>query len=50
MCKSNLLSRFMKNDFSLESKSPIRVHICVDEKVLKAQIWDTASQERFLPI
>ena len=50
MCKSNLLSRFMKNDFSLESKSSIRVHICVDEKVLKAQIWDTASQERFLPI
>ena len=53
--KSNLLSRFTKNEFSLESKSTIGVEfatrsIRVDEKVVKAQIWDTAGQERFSPI
>ena len=51
--KSNLLSRFTKNEFNLESKSTIGVEfatrsISVDGKVLKAQIWDTAGQERFL--
>lgn len=50
--KSNLLSRFTKNEFSLESKSTIGVEfatrsIHVDDKVVKAQIWDTAGQERF---
>ena len=50
--KSNLLSRFTRNEFSLESKSTIGVEfatrsIRVDEKVVKAQIWDTAGQERF---
>ncbi|KAH1101667.1 hypothetical protein GYH30_036300 [Glycine max] len=53
--KSNLLSRFTKNEFSLESKSTIGVEfatrsIRVDEKVLKAQIWDTAGQERYRAI
>ncbi|PPR80604.1 hypothetical protein GOBAR_AA40111 [Gossypium barbadense] len=48
--KSNLLSRFTKNEFSLESKSTIGVEfatrsIRVDDKVVKAQIWDTAGQE-----
>lgn len=50
--KSNLLSRFTKNEFSLESKSTIGVEfatrsIRVDDKIVKAQIWDTAGQERF---
>lgn len=50
--KSNLLSRFTKNEFSLESKSTIGVEFAtrslnVDSKVIKAQIWDTAGQERF---
>lgn len=50
--KSNLLSRFTKNEFSLESKSTIGVEFAtrslnVDGKVVKAQIWDTAGQERF---
>lgn len=50
--KSNLLSRFTRNEFSLESKSTIGVEfatrsIRVDDKVVKAQIWDTAGQERF---
>ncbi|KAK8964608.1 Ras-related protein RABA1f [Platanthera guangdongensis] len=48
--KSNLLSRFTKNEFSLESKSTIGVEfatrsISVSEKIVKAQIWDTAGQE-----
>jgi Ras-related protein Rab-11A len=50
--KSNLLSRFTRNEFSLESKSTIGVEfatrsIRVDDKIVKAQIWDTAGQERF---
>ncbi|WMV15791.1 hypothetical protein MTR67_009176 [Solanum verrucosum] len=49
--KSNLLSRFTRNEFSLESKSTIGVEfatksLTVDSKVIKAQIWDTAGQER----
>lgn len=52
--KSNLLSRFTRNEFSLESKSTIGVEfatrsIHVDDKVVKAQIWDTAGQERSTP-
>lgn len=51
--KSNLLSRFTRNEFSLESKSTIGVEFAtrslnVDGKVIKAQIWDTAGQERFV--
>lgn len=53
--KSNLLSRFTKNEFNLESKSTIGVEfatksILVDNKTLKAQIWDTAGQERYRAI
>ncbi|GER26297.1 RAB GTPase homolog A1F, partial [Striga asiatica] len=49
--KSNLLSRFTKNEFSQQCKSTIGVEfatrsIHVDDKVVKAQIWDTAGQER----
>uniref|UniRef100_A0A8C9G3X4 Uncharacterized protein n=1 Tax=Pavo cristatus TaxID=9049 RepID=A0A8C9G3X4_PAVCR len=45
--KSNLLSRFTRNEFNLESKSTIGVEfatrsIQVDGKTIKAQIWDTA--------
>ena len=47
--KSNLLSRFTRNEFNLESKSTIGVEfatrsIQVDGKTVKAQIWDTAGQ------
>ncbi|MBA0692879.1 hypothetical protein Goari_010405, partial [Gossypium aridum] len=50
--KSNLLSRFTRNEFSLQSKSTIGVEfatrsIRVNDKIVKAQIWDTAGQERF---
>ena len=53
--KSNLLSRFTRNEFSLESKSTIGVEfatksIQVDGKVIKAQVWDTAGQERYRAI
>jgi len=53
--KTNLLSRFTRNEFSLESKSTIGVEfatrsIQVDGKTVKAQIWDTAGQERYRAI
>ncbi|CAD6207607.1 unnamed protein product [Miscanthus lutarioriparius] len=53
--KSNLLSRFTRNTFSLDSKSTIGVEfatrtIQVDGKTIKAQIWDTAGQERYRAI
>ncbi|PVZ99692.1 hypothetical protein BB558_004273 [Smittium angustum] len=53
--KSNLLSRFTRNEFNLESKSTIGVEfatrgIQVDDKTIKAQIWDTAGQERYRAI
>ena len=53
--KSNLLSRFTRNEFSLESKSTIGVEFAtrsldVDGKTVKAQIWDTAGQERYRAI
>ncbi|KZT11557.1 GTPase [Laetiporus sulphureus 93-53] len=53
--KSNLLSRFTRNEFNLETKSTIGVEfatrsITVDGKTLKAQIWDTAGQERYRAI
>ncbi|GLJ38597.1 hypothetical protein SUGI_0787000 [Cryptomeria japonica] len=53
--KSNLLSRFTRNEFSLESKSTIGVEfatrsVTVDGKLVKAQIWDTAGQERYRAI
>ena len=44
--KSNLLSRFTRNEFSLESRSTIGVEfstkeVQVDGKTIKVQIWDT---------
>uniref|UniRef100_A0A8C7Y967 Ras-related protein Rab-25 n=1 Tax=Oryzias sinensis TaxID=183150 RepID=A0A8C7Y967_9TELE len=53
--KSNLLSRFTRNEFNLESKSTIGVEVAtrsiqVEGKTVKAQIWDTAGQERYRAI
>ena len=53
--KSNLLSRFTRNEFNLDSKSTIGVEfatrsIQIDHKTIKAQIWDTAGQERYRAI
>ncbi|PIA42113.1 hypothetical protein AQUCO_02100163v1 [Aquilegia coerulea] len=53
--KSNLLSRFTRNEFSLDSRSTIGVEfgtrsLKVEGKTIKAQIWDTAGQERYRAI
>lgn len=53
--KSNILGRFTRNEFNLESKSTIGVEFAtrtvnVDDKIIKAQIWDTAGQERYRAI
>lgn len=54
--KSNLLSRFTRNEFNLESKSTIGVEFATksiktaEGKTIKAQIWDTAGQERYRAI
>lgn len=53
--KTNLLSRFTKNEFNSESKSTIGVefatrHIVIKGKTIRAQIWDTAGQERYRAI
>ncbi|CAI9773706.1 unnamed protein product [Fraxinus pennsylvanica] len=53
--KSNLLSRFARNEFHLDSKPTIGVefayrNIQMGDKLIKAQIWDTAGQERFRAI
>lgn len=52
MGKSNLLSRFARNEFDQHSKATIGVEfqtqvVEIDGKEIKAQIWDTAGQERF---
>ncbi|MBA0881751.1 hypothetical protein Goshw_027282, partial [Gossypium schwendimanii] len=50
--KSNLLSRYARNEFNPHSKATIGVEfqtqsMGIDGKEVKAQIWDTAGQERF---
>lgn len=53
--KSNLLSRYTRNQFNLESKTTIGVEfatrsVTIGDKVIKVQIWDTAGQERYRAI
>ena len=53
--KSNLLSRFVQDTFSLDAKSTIGVEFAAktietEGKRIKAQIWDTAGQERYRAI
>jgi len=53
--KSNLLTRFTRDEFKQDSKSTIGVEfatqtIQVDRKNIKAQIWDIAGQERYRAI
>ncbi|ESR58019.1 ras-related protein RABA3 [Citrus sinensis] len=50
--KSQILSRFTKNEFFFDSKSTIGVEfqtrtVTINGKIIKAQIWDTAGQERY---
>ncbi|XP_015949208.1 ras-related protein RABA1b [Arachis duranensis] len=49
--KTQLLARFARNEFSMDSKATIGVEfqtktLIIDNKTVKAQIWDTAGQER----
>jgi len=53
--KSNISSRFARNEFTVESKATIGVDFCtrtlqVEDKSIKLQIWDTAGQERYRAI
>lgn len=53
--KSNLLSRYVRNEFNLESKSTIGVefatsNVVINKKIIKIQVWDTAGQERYRAI
>ena len=50
--KTNLLLRFTKGEFKLDSKATIGVEYAVKEveiedQIVRAQFWDTAGQERF---
>ncbi|KAK9163926.1 hypothetical protein Syun_004828 [Stephania yunnanensis] len=50
--KSQILSRFARNEFSIDSKATIGVEfqtrtVVIQHKSVKAQIWDTAGQERY---
>ncbi|KAL7205418.1 hypothetical protein ACSBR2_018377 [Camellia fascicularis] len=50
--KSNLLSRFARDEFDLHSKATVGIEFQtqvmeLDGKEIKAQFWDTAGQERF---
>ncbi|KAK7899116.1 hypothetical protein WMY93_019969 [Mugilogobius chulae] len=53
--KSNLLSRFTKNEFNHDSRTTIGVEfstrtVQLDNFTIKAQIWDTAGLERYRAI
>ncbi|KAK1391987.1 GTP-BINDING protein 3 [Heracleum sosnowskyi] len=50
--KSQILARFARDEFSLDSKATIGVEfqtrtLSIEHKSVKAQIWDTAGQERY---
>lgn len=53
--KSNLLSRFTKNEFNHDSRTTIGVEfstrtVQLNHFTIKAQIWDTAGLERYRAI
>ncbi|XP_014816727.1 PREDICTED: ras-related protein Rab-25 [Calidris pugnax] len=53
--KTNLLSRFTRNEFNHDSRTTIGVEfstrtLLVGDAVVKAQIWDTAGLERYRAI
>ena len=50
--KTNLLTRFTRNQFSLNSRNTVGFNndqktLVIDGKVIRAEIWDTAGQERY---
>ncbi|CAF0712282.1 unnamed protein product [Brachionus calyciflorus] len=53
--KTNLLLRFIKNEFEFETHPTIGIDfstktVHIDSQCIKAQIWDTAGQDRFRSI
>ena len=53
--KSNLLLRYVKNEFMSDMRSTVGVEfgsklLTIDGLKVKAQIWDTAGQERYRAI
>ena len=53
--KTNILSRYINNEFSLTTKSTVGVEfgsklIKKNDKIIQLQIWDTAGQERYKSI
>ncbi|XP_052784088.1 ras-related protein Rab-11B-like [Mya arenaria] len=53
--KSNLLLRYTRNEFYLDSKSTIGVEFAtrtvdIEGRSVKAQVWDTAGQDRYRAI
>jgi Ras-related protein Rab-11A len=53
--KSNILSRYIRDEFSIETKSTVGVEfgskkLKIKGVNIKAQIWDTAGQERYKSI
>lgn len=53
--KTNILSRYVRDDFSIETKSTVGVEfgskvLKVNNTNIKIQIWDTAGQERYKSI
>ncbi|KAG0817281.1 hypothetical protein G6F18_012932 [Rhizopus arrhizus] len=53
--KSNIMSRFTRNEFNLEFKSTKGIEFVtkileIDNRIIKARIWDTAGQERYRPV
>ena len=50
--KSNILNRYTKDQFTLNTKSTVGVEfgaktVTLKDQIIKAQIWDTAGQERY---
>ena len=53
--KSNILSRFTRDEFELDTKTTIGVEFATKSvrmqgKTIKAQVWDTAGQDRYRAI
>ena len=46
--KTNILSRYTKDEFNIDSKATVGVEFAskcvrIDNKIIKAQIWDTGA-------
>lgn len=53
--KSNILTRYVQNEFNQESKSTVGVELStklykINDKYVKVHLWDTAGQERYQSI